>query len=76
MPLLVVFLLVLVLSPSASYAHNNCLKAKCEETKQKIEKTHAKKCARATREHREKKWRQNSGVSARSDRSVVVSLNT
>ncbi len=42
MPLLLVFVLVLVLSPSASYAHNNCPKAKCEETKQKIKKIQAK----------------------------------
>ncbi len=54
MPLLVVFLLVLVLSPSASYAHNNCLKAKCEETKQKIEKTHAKMRQGYTRAQGEK----------------------
>jgi len=31
-----------VLSPAAARAHNVCTKAKCEETRQKIEKVQAK----------------------------------
>ena len=34
--------LLFVLSPLAGFAHNDCPKAKCEETKQKIEKIRAK----------------------------------
>ena len=40
MYLLVVFLLVL--SPSIAHTHNSCPKAKCEVTRQKIEKIQAK----------------------------------
>lgn len=39
---LLLFVLALVLLPSAGIAHDYCAKAKCEETKQKIEKIQAK----------------------------------
>ena len=36
------FVVALALSPVAGFAHNDCAKAKCEETKQKIENIRAK----------------------------------
>ena len=46
--------MVLVLSPSAGFAHNYCAKAKCEETRQKIEKIQAKMRQGYTRAQGEK----------------------
>ena len=43
-----------LLSPAASDAHNACPKAKCEETKQKIEKIQAKMRQGYTRAQGEK----------------------
>ena len=43
-----------VLSPAVSYAHNVCPKAKCEETRQKIEKIQAKMRQGYTRAQGEK----------------------
>ncbi len=37
-----IILSLAMLSPAASYAHNDCAKAKCEETRQKIEKVQAR----------------------------------
>lgn len=54
MHLLVVFLLVLVLSPSIAHTHNSCPKAKCEVTRQKIEKIQAKMRQGYTRAQGEK----------------------
>lgn len=49
------FLVVLLaLSPSAGFAHNYCAKAKCEETRQKIEKIQAKMRQGYTRAQGEK----------------------
>ena len=52
------FILVVVslcfLSPAASQAHNVCPQAKCEETKQKIEKIQAKMRQGYTRAQGEK----------------------
>lgn len=42
MRLSLLVILIIVLSPSASHAHGSCPKAKCEETRQKIEKIQAK----------------------------------
>ena len=46
--------LALALSPVAGFAHNYCAKAKCEETKQKIEKIRAKMRQGYTRAQGEK----------------------
>ena len=43
-----------VLSPAASHAHNVCAKARCEETRQKIEKIQAKMRQGYTRAQGEK----------------------
>jgi len=45
---------VLVLSPAAGFAHDNCAKAKCEETKQKIEKIQSRMRQGYTRAQGEK----------------------
>ena len=42
MRLILIFLALGVVLPGVSFAHNECTKAKCEETKQKIEKIQAK----------------------------------
>ncbi len=42
MRFVLIFLASGMLSPTAGYAHSDCAKAKCEETKQKIEKIQAK----------------------------------
>jgi hypothetical protein len=54
MRLILVVVLLCVLSPAASHAHNVCLKAKCEETRQKIEKIQAKMRQGYTRAQGEK----------------------
>ena len=46
--------LLIVLSPLVGFAHNGCPKAKCEETKQKIEKIRAKMRSGYTRAQGEK----------------------
>ncbi len=46
--------LLIVLSPLVGFAHNDCPKAKCEETKQKIEKIRAKMRSGYTRAQGEK----------------------
>jgi len=42
MRFILIFLALGMVSPGVSFAHNECTKAKCEETKQKIEKIQAK----------------------------------
>ena len=54
MPKSIVFFSLLVFLVSTSYAHNNCPKAKCEETRQKIEKIQAKMRQGYTRAQGEK----------------------
>ncbi len=54
MRFILVVVLLCVLSPAASHAHNVCAKAKCEETKQKIEKIQAKMRQGYTRAQGEK----------------------
>ena len=54
MRLFLVIVSICVLSPAVSYAHNDCPKAKCEETKQKIEKVQAKMRQGYTRARGEK----------------------
>ena len=42
MRFILIYLVLAVMSPGVSFAHNECAKAKCEETKQKIKKIQAK----------------------------------
>ncbi len=54
MRLILVCLSLFVLSPTSGNAHNVCPKAKCEETKQKIEKIQSKMRRGYTRAQGEK----------------------
>ncbi len=54
MQFILVVVSLCVLSPATSHAHNDCPKAKCEETKQKIEKIQAKMRQGYTRAQGEK----------------------
>jgi hypothetical protein len=54
MRFILVVVLLCVLSSAASHAHNVCAKAKCEETRQKIEKVQAKMRQGYTRAQGEK----------------------
>ncbi len=54
MRFILVVVLLCVLSPAISHAHNVCVKAKCEETRQKIKKVQAKMRQGYTRAQGEK----------------------
>ena len=54
MRLIPVILALCLLLPGDGYAHSSCPKAKCEQTKQKIEKIHARMRQGYTRAQGEK----------------------
>ncbi len=72
MRFVLIFLASIMLSPTAGYAHSDCAKAKCEETKHKIEKIQAKMRQGYTRAKGER-WKRNSAVFVRSGPNAAVS---